>query len=458
MESLHIKNFAGIRDVKIDIKEINVFIGPQGSGKSIIIKLLYFFKNFLTQLKVYPVGDISLTNVSKSEYVEDAQYDFLRLFPEGSWGEAYFEIAYIVNSVSITVKNNKGLYFVYSEDLLEYLEKRSMYIKTIEEIERKEHLIDLGPKNELDERTKLYGNFPIEIDAEKLKTITDFHNVIIDFRREIVSGFISENIFIPAGRTYFANIERNIFNSIKNRESFDPFIIDFGAIYERYKLYNNFETGGGLFASGQSRDFVEIANQILNSSYIKKGRREFLIHPDGRNVSITNASSGQQESLPLIIVLFQILVDMTTRDRRTPILYLEEPEAHLFPSAQKKIVQLIARTFTASEIKNSDNGAEKNAFMQFFITTHSPYILTSFNNLLQAGRLAELKKDRIEEINKIVPKQEQINPKNFSAYYIENGEAKSLIDESTGLISQTELDAVSDEIVNEFSQLLDIEF
>ena len=41
-------------------------------------------------------------------------------------------------------------------------------------------------------------------------------------------------------------------------------------------------------------------------------------------------------------------------------LYIEEPEAHLFPTAQKRIIQLLSRTF------NNNN----NKKFQIFVTTH----------------------------------------------------------------------------------------
>ena len=78
--------------------------------------------------------------------------------------------------------------------------------------------------------------------------------------------------------------------------------------------------------------------------------------------------------------------------------------------------------------------------------------------MLQAGRLAVLKPDRLEEIEKIIPKEEHIAPGLFCAYSLNNGEKKTLLDDETQLISQTTLDSVSNEIAHEFGNLLDIEF
>ena len=46
-EILHIKNFGPIKDVKLELKEINIFIGDQGTGKSTVGKLFSIIKNFI---------------------------------------------------------------------------------------------------------------------------------------------------------------------------------------------------------------------------------------------------------------------------------------------------------------------------------------------------------------------------------------------------------------------------
>ena len=50
METIYIENFAGIKKMDFDFKSINILIGPQGSGKSVTVKLMYFFKNFINEI------------------------------------------------------------------------------------------------------------------------------------------------------------------------------------------------------------------------------------------------------------------------------------------------------------------------------------------------------------------------------------------------------------------------
>lgn len=44
-ETLQIKNFGPIIDAKIEVKDINIFIGTTSSGKSTVAKLIAIFKS-----------------------------------------------------------------------------------------------------------------------------------------------------------------------------------------------------------------------------------------------------------------------------------------------------------------------------------------------------------------------------------------------------------------------------
>ncbi|NES46391.1 AAA family ATPase, partial [Moorena sp. SIO2C4] len=161
--------------------------------------------------------------------------------------------------------------------------------------------------------------------------------------------------------------------------------------------------------------------------------------------SIANSSSGQQETFPLTIILSALPFLVEARSPGQTV-YIEEPEAHLFPRAQRNIIELIACVF------NSDR--EK---LQFFITTHSPYVLTAINNLLQAGMLyQESSQDTLPKLEKIVPSYKALSTSDVSAYVLENGKAKNILYNDTGLIDANVIDGVSDQLAIQFDQLLDL--
>jgi predicted ATP-dependent endonuclease of OLD family len=109
--------------------------------------------------------------------------------------------------------------------------------------------------------------------------------------------------------------------------------------------------------------------EILKGNYtIDNGDEKIILNNDAKDkIRLSNASSGQQEVIRLLQDIF-----ITMLDQEKVLRILEEPEAHLFPIAQKQLIELLVLMMN----QNIDN--------QLIITTHSPYILTVFNNLLFA--------------------------------------------------------------------------
>jgi hypothetical protein len=90
------------------------------------------------------------------------------------------------------------------------------------------------------------------------------------------------------------------------------------------------------------------------------------------------------------------------------------------------------------------------------ITTHSPYTLSSFNNLLEAWQVATARPDAKNEVEKLIEERYWIKPSDFKAYCIHDGKLESIMDDETGLINGNYLDGVSSEIGSQFDELLRI--
>lgn len=125
------------------------------------------------------------------------------------------------------------------------------------------------------------------------------------------------------------------------------------------------------------------------------------------------------------------------------MVYIEEPEAHLFPTAQSQVVEFLASVI-----------AENNAKM--VITTHSPYVLTQINTLLKAGQLAQQFPEARAEIDKIVRERNWLKPSSTVAYAIAHRRVIQITDEE-GLLVGDYLDEVSGYLDRDFSSLLEIE-
>jgi hypothetical protein len=128
---------------------------------------------------------------------------------------------------------------------------------------------------------------------------------------------------------------------------------------------------------------------------------------------------------------------------------LEEPEANIFPKTQYDLVKLFA-WLASDPILDFD----------WAITTHSPYILTAFNDLIKAGYIAAERPDRASEIEKVIPRQYWINPGDFAAYAFDgkDGILHPIMENETKLINGDILDDISSNIADEFGQLLEIQY
>lgn len=212
-------------------------------------------------------------------------------------------------------------------------------------------------------------------------------------------------------------------------------------------MYEVFQQNGGnfeeLLATSRSlalsvvRDFSTRVSEILKGKYIiASGGMEKIKIEKGKHIELHRASSGQQS----VVRILQELAIINSKNMYT-WRTIEEPEVHLFPSAQNLLTELIIMThqFTGSE---------------FLLTTHSPYFLATFNNSLYAHKAALNDPDAVEAIG--YPSYLRLSPENFVAFSIEEGHALPIFEVEDSLTSVTELDAVSLETGEKFSRLAEI--
>ena len=123
-------------------------------------------------------------------------------------------------------------------------------------------------------------------------------------------------------------------------------------------------------------------------------------------------------------------------------LIIEEPEAHIYPLLQKRVMEFIA-LFTNMR----DSGV--------FITTHSPYILTVANNLYYAGVLAEGYK--VWNKNYIIKKGELSAYKLLANSGVKKQHYTKLLDEEEKEIESNLIDDVSSKVNELYTVLYGIE-
>ena len=104
-EILHIKNFGPIKDVKLELKKVNILIGDQGTGKSTVAKLLAVIKEVLdhSEIKLFINGE----DASKQQRTQFFEEKFKKNL------EDYGITNYLKQDTYIEFKGSTN-YFTYS--------------------------------------------------------------------------------------------------------------------------------------------------------------------------------------------------------------------------------------------------------------------------------------------------------------------------------------------------------
>ena len=160
-------------------------------------------------------------------------------------------------------------------------------------------------------------------------------------------------IYIPAERLFFSTISQSIFTLINNDISLPKWIIDFGAKFE------------------QARNSIKrISIKFLDAEYSYEDNTDYIQLKNDIRIKLSEASSGLQSVIPLLLVVLY----NTEKGKGEDIFVIEEPELNLYPSSQKDLIEFIIQRV---------NQAQND---KLIITTHSPYLLTTIDNLIQAEK------------------------------------------------------------------------
>lgn len=423
-EKIVIKNFSVLDEVELEINKINILIGPQATGKSLIAKLIYFFKSFVITDMVRAI----ISNQERRKYEAVLKESFNSLFPEYLINRNRFEIDYDYGESRISIsnekdKNFKSMKISISDNILKGF---SQFKKSFNKKKKEMPMIDFTIKQQWDG----------------------------EIFNEVSRLFYGENrftYFIPALRSIFFQVEKQIFSLLANRSPLpDFFLIIFGGFFQQIKTRYQINTIPG----GIAPDLYRLCCEALGGEFKYDGINEWLTTAGNRSVRLKNSSSGQQELVPMLLAL----LELSTYPNYS-FTFIEEPEAHIFPETQYKVVEVIARVYN---IRNRNTG--------FFITTHSPYILTAFNNLIQAENTSidiqmrlktgeidlNIKDNLIKKLDTTITPGRWVAFDDVAVYQIEDGSCRDIRVKENKLIAADAIDKVSDDAASTFNQLLDI--
>ncbi len=382
MDRLIVKNFGPLKDVDIELNKINLFIGENGSGKSVLAKLVTIFfdielseeKDLLKKFEEYQINFLSEKSV-------------IEYYPDG----------FIENEVFIKIKNKKIIFSKFHKKHKSLLnesrqlqEKLANSLKELEEVSRKK-----------------LETLPVEL-KEKVLNFLEENETAKEYKNEL------EPKYIPAERNLISLFNQSIYSFLTADIPIPKFIISYFSEFEKAR-----------------NEIKELS--FLNVKYVNADKDRIYFN-ENEFLNLEHSSSGIQSALPLYLTVKYFA-------NKYYNIIIEEPEQNLFPKAQKETIQYIIEQI-------SD---KKNLFMM----THSPYVLSTLNILMMAYKAGNLNDESKKEVIELFNEKQWINPNKFSAYYLENGIARD-IKGRTGLISENEIDEISNDIQDEFEELLAI--
>ncbi len=447
-QRLHISNFGCIKEVTIDVQDFLVFIGSQASGKSTISKAIFFFKSLRDDLigYLYKSYEQKQFNELVNDFAKLSKQKFLKIYGSVVQFPEMHLIFEYGNGVRVEVQQN-NLY----TDITFNKKFGSGFRALVQQIERVSG--ETRPSGFLSSR---------ELSTIKAKEASLFEDIGTQVNKLFNDDDDRDLLFLPAGRSLITILSQQRHNiEMDEWEKSDP-NSESDSLTKLDYLMQNFiariDNTRGLFHRGFS-SFVQerlndndkelnpkvkyainlaqsLINSILKGSYRYENGVDRIDFGNGSNALINFVSSGQQEVVWILLLIVLLIIE-----QRNFFLVVEEPEAHLFPIAQKEIVDLLALLF------NQGNS-------QIIITTHSPYILSALNNNLYAHTLGSKKP---EAVDAVIDRQLWIDSGQVNAFMLEEGYARSIMDTDLHLIQSAEIDKASDVIVDTFNRLFELE-
>lgn len=390
MKHLVIRHFGPIKEVDMDLRRVNIIIGPQSSGKSTILKIACFCDWMERQIELTQNPD----KYCDSNFFIENLIGFHKL--EGYLQQETY-IRYENDAVSFDYsEKNKKCTFKWNEA------KRWKY-----------------------KRTKI-AYIPAE--RNLVAAIPNWYQV--NMNKDNILDFMKEWEFA-----------RKAF--LKGEQILDlPVKYEYNAYNQgdRIKLENGKELDLTVASSGlQALTPLYVMLRYLTSEYYKEAHtnvEQDMLRQNLHEVvakECAGLTKGEQQNI----------IDTILTPHHTD-LFVEEPEAHIFPSTQKSFV------YSLVEMLNG------NVQHTCFLATHSPYILTAFNNIILAGETMAMSKGKADKVSVIMPKRQTLCYDEVAAFEMSNGRNHSIMDEDFRLISADAIDAASQEISNDFDYLLNI--
>lgn len=418
MKKIVIHHIGPVNHVELNLKRINVIIGPQSAGKSCILKIACFCAWLEKQIELLQAPII----VEEAGFWEDNLIGFHKL--EGymkKGNDSYFSYSTSTMIFTYHYDNNKFDFEWKAKGRWNYKRSRVSYIPA------ERNIVSVVP-NWLD--VSLHND--------------NIRNFISDwYMARQMHGYKNELSMLDLGVKYYydGGLQTDMIMNVDGSPlGFSEASSGLHSLIPM-QIYLDYLFDGQYNGKNPTKMNAESENgfvlQNIYSTKFKKGLNDKLKNGDAVYYKIGTVN------LPFVSMEkakeCQGLYDAYTKTSFSDI-YLEEPEQNLFPQTQVEFVYDIIRR---SSVHNDC----------LFIATHSPYILYALNNCMQ-GYLVRAKLP-----NNLKSKANSwLNPKEVGVWELRHGELSSAIDQKEktlqdedGLIRGNYFDRIMHNIMADFT-------
>ncbi len=298
-----------------------------------------------------------------------------------------------------------------------------------------EYLDISGIKNYLNEESYIH----FENDSSKVivnKLVIEFEN-----KRNDKGKNTNLNYFIPAFREAYILLRNNYPAILNAKANLPTFLNTFG------QHFNNFR---------EELKYFNFQN-IIGVDYKYSNGNEFIVLKTGKEITFEESSSAVNSVVPLLVVFLGIVNEMSSESPRIfyvhncPFVTIEEPELNCYPKTQKKLVE-----FLIEKIKFKENKKSNEYYCNLLLTTHSPYILTTLNNLMYSFQVGQKNKP---DVSDVINQKYWLNPDDVSCYLLkDDGTCENIMDEELKQIKVEKIDEISEVLSKQWHQLADLNF
>lgn len=407
MEKISVTDFGPIRHAEIEIKPFCILIGHTSSGKSTVAKLLDLFNSqqFYT---IRPGKDLSIFISLLKKY--DIDFDFKEhtsiVYQSDDYTWTITQEGFQTNFPLEKIVNKA--YDMKNPSVNSYYTPQEVVSLMLHFLNQKKHIRDLSTT---EESGQLLGSAALS------------SGNLISALQKYIDRVEKTYIYIPAERIFMSTLSRAIFSFYSKDINLPDCLKTFGNIYSIAK-------------NDQSQYKINFLDLEV---YFDSKTGDKIQLKTGEKINFNQASTGLQSIIPLLSVFDFDLKEGSCR-------IIEEPELNLYTQVQKDLTEyFVKRT--------------KEAKAKLFITTHSPYILSTIQNLLQAGNVAAESPEKAEQVAKLVSPDKWIDYNELTCQFFSNdGTSHNILDEEYHTIGINQMDDVSAELSEIYDSLLDIKY